>query len=61
MGTVIPRWFSASRNNISICALALRNSAAAKRSIAAWTAGSKRRAKAFFRDISRQYPVATSV
>ena len=44
----IPRAFRASRTSISIWALALRSSAAANRSTAAWTAGSRRRAKAFF-------------
>src|SRR5690606_2969768 len=45
---LIPRRASASRSSISISALTERNSCAATRSTAAWSAGSRRRAKAFF-------------
>src|SRR5690606_11415354 len=47
-GTLIPRRASASRSSISISALTERSSCAATRSTAAWSAGSRRRAKAFF-------------
>src|SRR5690606_37603234 len=59
--TLTPRFFSASRNRNSISALTLRSSCAARRSIAACSAGSSLRANAFLPGEATDAPSCSGV